>query len=195
MPVLTADGVGLRGRHGWLVRDVELVINSGEIVVITGPPGSGRTSLLLALADRFRLNAGRITHAGPVALGHVPGVHEPDPALTVAEHVRERLLLLGRPLAHASTVLREDAFDLDPMLPGAELTPYQQQLLGLTLARLSFPRLIALDGIDVGLDPDEQEALWAVLAARAGAGTALLTTSRALAADRPATAYPIGGQR
>ncbi|HEX8629423.1 MAG TPA: ATP-binding cassette domain-containing protein [Catenuloplanes sp.] len=195
MPVLTADGVGLRGRRGWLVRDVELRIGSGEIVVITGPPGSGRTSLLLALADRFRLNAGRVIHAGTVALGHVAGVHEPDPALTVAEHVRERLLLLGRPLAHASTVLHEDAFDLDPRLTGAQLTPYQRQLLGLALARLSFPRLIALDGIDVGLDPDEQEALWAVLGARAAAGTAFLATSRALAGDRPATAYPIGDQR
>ncbi|MEV4655584.1 ATP-binding cassette domain-containing protein [Micromonospora sp. NPDC049301] len=96
MVVLEARGLGLRTRRGWVFRDVDLTVGAGELHAIIGTPGSGRTSLLLALADRFPLTEGQLLRHGPVALGQVAGVHEPDPELTVAEHVAERLLLLGR---------------------------------------------------------------------------------------------------
>ncbi|MCO1596070.1 ATP-binding cassette domain-containing protein [Micromonospora sp. RHAY321] len=96
MVVLEASGLGLRTRRGWVFRDVDLTANAGELHAIVGAPGSGRTSLLLALAGHFPTSQGRLRRHGRGALGHVAGVHEPDPELTVAEHIAERLLLLGR---------------------------------------------------------------------------------------------------
>ncbi|MFC4017499.1 ATP-binding cassette domain-containing protein [Micromonospora sp. GCM10011542] len=96
MVVVEASGLGLRTRRGWVFRDVDLAVGAGELHAVTGPPGSGRTSLLLALAGRFPTSEGRLVRHGSAALGQVAGVHEPDPELTVAEHVAERLLLLGR---------------------------------------------------------------------------------------------------
>ena len=85
--VVQARGLGARTRRGWVFRDVDLDVEAGERLTVTGPAGSGRTSLLLALAGCFKTSDGSVHRRGVVALGHVPGVHEPEPALTVAEHI------------------------------------------------------------------------------------------------------------
>src|SRR5690348_6780189 len=96
MAVVSADGLGLRTRRGWVFRDVSLRVEPGELVAVTGPAGSGRTSLLLALAGHFRTTEGTYALAGRAGVGLVPGLNEPERGLTAAEHVQERLLLLGR---------------------------------------------------------------------------------------------------
>src|ERR1700755_2135701 len=98
MSVLMARGVGVRQRRRWLFRDLDVTVEPGEVVAIIGPPGSGRTTALLSLAGRFRLGAGSVA-VSRTALGHVPEVEAPEPVFTVAEHVRERLALLGRAAA------------------------------------------------------------------------------------------------
>ena len=50
MPVLTAAGAGVRHRRRWLFQDLDVSVEPGEIVAVVGPPGSGRTTVLLALA-------------------------------------------------------------------------------------------------------------------------------------------------
>src|SRR5689334_3988203 len=96
MAVLIATGAGVRHHRRWLLRDLDLTVEAGETVAVAGPPGSGRTSTLLALARRLRLSRGEVSLFGTAALGHVAGVNELEPVFTVLEHVRERLALLGR---------------------------------------------------------------------------------------------------
>ncbi|SEB74486.1 ATP-binding cassette domain-containing protein [Streptomyces melanosporofaciens] len=105
---VTAEGLGVRGSHGWAFRGADIAADSGALIAIEGPSGSGRTSLLLTLTGRMRPTEGhgavggfripqqmaRIRRIG--ALAHVPGVTELDPVLTVAEHLRERSLLRRR---------------------------------------------------------------------------------------------------
>ncbi|GAB7043258.1 MULTISPECIES: ATP-binding cassette domain-containing protein [Catenuloplanes] len=172
MPVVEARGLGVRHRREWIFRDVDVDVDEHELCALTGPPGSGRTSLLLALAGRLRVDAGTLCRSGPAALALVPGVHEPEPALTVAEQLRERALLLGR------RDRPETPFGLDPAARVARLTPYRRQLLGLALARLGEPRLIVADDVDLGLDAVERAALRDVLASVAAAGPAVIVTCR-----------------
>ena len=189
MSVLTARGAGVRRRRQWLFRDLDVTVEPGETVAVVGPPGSGRTTVLLALARRFRLSAGRVAVDGAAALGHVPEVSAPEPVFTVAEHVRERLALLGRPLAEAAGVpLR----GLPPGRRGSELTPYEKQVLGLILAGLGDPAVIALDGVDDGLDAAEQAELWRLLDEIAAAGTAVLVTAREIDAARVSAVIRLG---
>ncbi|MDM4723080.1 ATP-binding cassette domain-containing protein [Micromonospora sp. WMMA1363] len=214
--VVEARGLGMRTRRGWVFRDVDLTAARGELHAVIGLPGSGRTSLLLALAGRFPTTHGRLLRHGPAALGHVPGVHEPDPALTVAEHIRERLLLLGPvprrrrqlvPMAalRARRAYRRDAYataisgadltgDLpfDPATRGRDLTPLHRQVLGLVLATLSGPALIVADDVDAGSDPTERAWLWATLAHLADQGYAVLATARALELGTPAVVHRLG---
>ncbi|WP_030020899.1 ATP-binding cassette domain-containing protein [Streptomyces monomycini] len=117
---VTATGYGLRGPRGWVFRDVGLAAQPGSLIAVEGPSGSGRTCLLLALTGRMATTAGTAEVAGlplpkkkaavraVTALAHVPGVTDLEPALTVAEHLRERTLLQRR-FATLSQLLRGGA--------------------------------------------------------------------------------------
>ena len=170
MSVLVAEGLGLRTRRGWVFRDVDLEVHSGDLVALTGPAGSGRTSLLLALAGHFRTSAGTRRLTGRAGIGLVPGINEPESGLTAAEHVRERRLLLGE----------RDGCELlvDPRTLGRDLTPYQRQRLMLALATMGYPELVVADDVDLGLSTAERTELWQVLTDLADQGYAVIATAR-----------------
>lgn len=162
---VVARGLGVRARRGWVFRDVDVDAAPGELIAVTGPSASGRTSLLLALAGHFRTTHGTVTVDGPTALGYVPRVHEPEAGLTVLEHVTERLLLLGRAPwgrgRRAETARRAiDGYPLDSGTLGRDLDAYGSHLLCLALAQLRQPGLIVVDDADVALSAAEHTALW-----------------------------------
>jgi ABC-2 type transport system ATP-binding protein len=184
--VIEARGAGVRHHRRWVFRELDVTVSAGETIAVVGPPGSGRTTVLLALAGRFKLSAGSVSLSGTASLAYVPGVTEPEPVLTVGECVRERLALLGR----SGPV---DLAGLDPSRRAWELSPYEKQILGLVLARVGEPAVIALDGLDIGLDADEQAALWARLAELAGSGIAVIAAARTADPSRVTTLISLGG--
>ncbi len=211
-----AEDFGLRGPRGWAFRSVSFRAEPGSLVAITGPSGSGRTCLLLALTGRMRTAEGTAEVAGLdlprrmagvrriSALGHVPGVSELEPALTVAEHLRERVLLrrrfngslreLLRPTrARAATArTRIDAAlaaaGLDTAaLPKGERTAVrdlerlQALRLSVALALIGGPRLLGVDDTDLKLSDGDREEAWAMLRSVAASGTTVL----AVCSDAP----------
>ena len=198
MAIVSATGLGLRTRRGWVFRDVTLAVEPGELLALTGPAGSGRSSLLLALAGHFRTTTGTHELTGRAGIGYVPGLNEPERGLTAAEHVRERLLLLGqRPRGRgvfANRVIELLAdLPLDEATLGRDLTPYQRQRLMLRLAELprgaGEPALIVADDVDAGLDTAERAWLWRSLEDLAEQGRAVVVTCREPAGK--ATEYPM----
>src|SRR5581483_702481 len=164
--ILTATGVGLRHRREWVFRDLDLTVAPGQLVAVTGPHGSGRTSALLALTGHFKHTHGTVDLAGRVALGWVRGVHEPEPMLTPKDHLSERARLVRRSgfpiLPFANTLARD-------------LSPLEKHLLMVEMAALTQPDLIAVDDIDLHLTPDEQQIL---IEALLKDGRAALVTAR-----------------
>jgi ABC-type multidrug transport system ATPase subunit len=191
--VIVANGVGVRHRGQWIFQDLDLTVQSGQLVALTGPPGSGRTTALLALTGHFRHTHGTVS-VSHAALGFVRGVHEPEPMLTAGEHLDERLRLLGRrslpaPKSHRRCGLRgraahrrviEEAVQRLPFDPGTlarDLSPFEKHLLMVEVAALSRPGLIAVDDIDLHLTEAEQCAL---IAAVHRDGRAALVSARSL---------------
>ena len=125
---------------------------------------------------------------GRAALGYVPGVTDPEPAFTVAEHVRERLALLGGKRRDV------DLHGLDPHEVGRELSPYGKVVLGLVLAEMEEPAVIALDGVDDGLNAAEQTELWRMLAATAERGAVIIVAARELDPERATTLIDLGAK-
>jgi ABC-2 type transport system ATP-binding protein len=199
-PVVRAAGLGLRTRRGWVFRGVDLDVYPGELVALTGPSGSGRSSLLLALAGRFTTSDGTLTRNGRAALGYVPGVSETEPGLTVAEHVEERLLLLGRARwrRRYRRMLVDEALADYP--GGADqlvrtIDTYQQHLLGLVLARLEGPRLIVVDDADADLSTAERADLWRRLRRLADEGIAVVASCREIDPQLPDRTVTLEGNR
>ncbi|RYJ31289.1 ABC-type multidrug transport system, ATPase component [Streptomyces sp. L-9-10] len=216
-----AEDLGLKGARGWAFRHVHLDAAPGTVVVIEGPSGSGRTCLLLALTGRMRPTEGRAEIAGlplPRAmaavrrisgLGPVPGVSDLDPALTVAEHLRERALLqrrfggsprsLLRPRAQRAAEARDridaalTAAGLDTAaLPKGERTSVRdlERLealrLSVALALIGRPRLLAVDDLDLKLSDADRAAAWRLLRSVAEDGTTVLAVCGQAPGDQDA---------
>ncbi|WP_395573622.1 ATP-binding cassette domain-containing protein [Streptomyces sp. BK79] len=206
---VTARGFGLRGPRGWAFRGVEVDAEPGALIAVEGPSGSGRTCLLLALTGRMRPTEGTATVGGlrlprqmsalrrVSALAHVPGVTDLDPALTVAEHLRERALLQRRfgdsvralllPRAERTARARRGidaalaAAGLDPAtLPKGprtavrDLERTEALRLSIALASIGRPRLLGVDDTDLKLSAAERAEVWALLASIAASGTTVV---------------------
>ncbi|MFF0810100.1 ATP-binding cassette domain-containing protein [Streptomyces albogriseolus] len=209
---VVADGLGLKGPRGWAFRDVSADAGPGALIAVAGPSGTGRTCLLLALTGRMKPTEGRAVVGGlelprrmaavrrRSALAHVAGVTDLDPALTVAEHLREQELLqrrfggalprprqLLRPRAerrrerrrHIDEALATAGLDLAALPKGGrtavrDLERVEALRLSLALALLGRPRLLGIDDTDLKLSAAEREEVWEVLRSVTGTGVTVL---------------------
>ncbi|MBQ0864706.1 ATP-binding cassette domain-containing protein [Streptomyces sp. RK75] len=204
-----AEDFGLDGPRGPVFDKVGFTVGAGSLIAVTGPSGSGRTCLLLALTGRMKASRGRAEVAGhPLpkrlaavrrisALGPVPGVNDLDPALTVTEQLRERVLLQRRfdnPLrallrprkeraaasrARLEAALGTAGLDLDALPKGGrtavrDLGRLEELRLSVALALLAEPLLLAVDDLDLKLSESERERAWALLRTVAEQGTTVL---------------------
>ncbi len=74
-PILQAVGAGRRatGSNAWLFRGIDWGIQPSQRIALTGPPGSGKTLLLRALAQLDPLDEGEILWNGlPVPDSNIP---------------------------------------------------------------------------------------------------------------------------
>lgn len=204
-----AEGFGLEGPRGWAFRTVDVEAGPGSLVAIEGPSGSGRTCLLLALTGRMKPTEGHAEVGGLrlprkmaavrriSALGPVPGVSDLDPALTVAEHLRERALMqrrfdgslraLLRPPGERTAAARariEEALasvglDVDALPKGGrtavrDLERLEALRLSVALALIGRPRLLAVDDADLKLSEADRAQAWGLLRGVAAEGTTVL---------------------
>ncbi len=70
--LVRARSVGVHRGGRWLIRDVSLEIQPGEVVTVVGPNGAGKSTLLKALLGALRLDAGSVTRAPGSRVGYVP---------------------------------------------------------------------------------------------------------------------------
>lgn len=95
--LIALDDVAIRRGGRIVVEGVTFALEKGECCVLRGANGSGKTSLLRAIAGFAHPAAGRITRdlkTGAAFLGHADGVKA---ALTGAENLRFWAALYGAP--------------------------------------------------------------------------------------------------
>ncbi|MBB4910322.1 ATP-binding cassette domain-containing protein [Actinophytocola algeriensis] len=182
--MIEATGLGLRTRHGWVFRDVDLTVAAGEVAAVAGPSGSGRTMLLLALAGRARPSAGELRVGDAVSrpdirrqvtVARATGAVELDPDLTVGDSRREAgLLFYGADLDRAEELA---GLDLDSATVVGDLAPDDLALFSLALAAAGQPAALVLDDVDLRATPAQQHRIWAGLRAVAGTGIAVVASA------------------
>ncbi|WP_192827117.1 hypothetical protein [Actinopolyspora erythraea] len=141
-----AVGAGVTGPHGTLLEPTSLRARSGELLLATGPPRSGRTALALLLAGRLRPGTGTVLRNGrrdpaglrrTVAVVDAPGVTEPEGSIELREVVAEGLGIAGQPFGAGAvrTWLAERGLRQQAGLRFEQLPPHCRTRVLLDLAR------------------------------------------------------------
>jgi ABC-2 type transport system ATP-binding protein len=169
---------------------VQLDLQAGEVVALTGSNGAGKTTLLLCLSGLLRPTTGRITVEGfdlylnereaKSRLAFVPDVPRFYPELTAWEHLR--FIAMAHAVmdgfeARAEKLLREfDLWEARDLYPQSYSRGMRLKL-GLLLALIRPLRVILLDEPTSALDPDSVGLVEdKILDLRAAGAAVLLST-------------------
>lgn len=193
MTAITAVGLCARGQRGPIFQSVDAYIPASSLAAVVGRGRSGRTSLLLALAGRFRLLSGRLkvgryeTPQDLKAIRQVVAVTRAHPAIELDQqlHVRELLTerqAIGGPEVKGRfrTACELEGLTVHPETRVEELEPTDRLLLALALALAEDPTAVVVDDVDAGSTPNDVDRVWASLRTVANAGPTVVASSSAL---------------
>ncbi|MGH8878933.1 MAG: ABC transporter ATP-binding protein [Stackebrandtia sp.] len=183
---LVAENLSAEGFEGPVFSSVSVAARRGELVVILGIAGTGRTALLLALSGRFRQQGGSVTVAGDprparirerIALAGAPPAVEVDENLTVAAVLTESALVGSVPVAEIRRRCGELGLSLDSGLAFGQLSRVDQTLLLLASAWAQNCPAVAIDDLDSGVDDAGAARLWEAARLVADDGRLVLATA------------------
>ena len=164
--MLSMTGVNQYYGGSHILRDVDLQAEAGQITVVLGRNGVGKTTLLKSLMGLVPIRTGSIALGGlalekatpyeraRAGLGYVPQGREIFARLTVEEN-----LLMGLAGKPAGTPLPQEIFEWFPVLHemrkrrGGDLSGGQQQQLAIGRALAAGPKVLVLDEPTEGIQP------------------------------------------
>jgi urea transport system ATP-binding protein len=164
--MLSMTGVNQYYGGSHILRDVDLQAEAGQITVVLGRNGVGKTTLLKSLMGLVPIRTGSIALGGQAlekatpyeraraGLGYVPQGREIFARLTVEEN-----LLMGLAGKPAGTPLPQEIFEWFPVLHemrkrrGGDLSGGQQQQLAIGRALAAGPKVLVLDEPTEGIQP------------------------------------------
>ncbi len=172
------------------VKGIDLHVEPGELVCLIGANGAGKTTTLRAITGLVRASAGRVVFDGADITGRrvhdiarlgmalVPEGRGVFPQLSIEENLAMGAYARSDAAGVAADI--ERAFTLFPRLKerrrqtAGTLSGGEQQMLAISRALMSRPRLLLLDEPSMGLAPLMVEKIFEVVRAIAAEGVTLL---------------------
>ncbi len=168
------------------MEDISFQVQAGEIFGIVGPNGAGKTTTVECLTGLRRPDSGQLSVLGmdpqrqAQGLRQVIGVQLQQAALPEDLKVWEALDLFASFYTHPldwRTLLEPWGLAEKRNARFASLSGGQKQRLFIALALINNPRLVFLDELTTGLDPQARRATWEMIEALRTAGkTVVLVT-------------------
>ena len=172
---------GLLCRYGKVVavRQLSMVVGRGELVTLIGANGAGKSTTLKAISGLIAPAAGRITFLGEditgasarrilkLGIAHCPEGRRIFPYLSVRENLEMGCYLRGDKAGIAADMAR--LFERFPILrqrseqPAGTLSGGEQQMLAISRALMSRPKLVLFDEPSLGLAPNLVERTFEII--------------------------------
>jgi branched-chain amino acid transport system ATP-binding protein len=177
--ILSIKDLSVRYGKALAVDNVSLKIEEGQVTILVGANGAGKTSILNVISGLVPAASGEVVYAGKNIRGAAPHtiaraglVHVPEgrrlfPQLTVLDNLR-----LGATSRSAKDEIKKDIaslFEHFPMLgpkqgqKAGSLSGGQQQILAIGRALMAKPRLLMLDEPCLGLAPVVIEEMYEII--------------------------------
>ncbi|MGE7860066.1 ABC transporter ATP-binding protein [Bacillus mobilis] len=177
------------------IKNIDLQIHPGELVIIVGESGAGKTTLLKLMTGLYKPSNGSIVYYGNEARMTTVWQEPRFFRTTVkdnmyfGEEYLEDQLEKNIELVNVKPIIRDLPGGIETVLhkSGEEFSGGERKRLALLRAIASNPNLIMLDEPTAGLDPDNQEVVWNMLKGLGRNVTRVVTThdvERAMIADR-----------
>ncbi|MFC7076056.1 ABC transporter ATP-binding protein [Haloarcula halophila] len=166
-PILELQGVTAAYDSTPILREVDLSVQSGEIVGVMGKNGVGKTTLMKTVIGLLEPVYGTVSYDGTDVTGHdaderaragigyIPQGRDVFPKLTVEQNIK-----MGETVnADSSETLYDEIYDYFPILEerasqqAGTLSGGQQQMLAIARALVSNPDLLLLDEPSEGIQP------------------------------------------
>ncbi|KAI8936079.1 hypothetical protein NX059_007578 [Plenodomus lindquistii] len=162
------------------VDNFSMQARKGQIMVLLGANGSGKSTTLDAIAGLNSLTSGSIEIDGTGGLGLCPQKNVMWDELTVFEHVRIFNQLKSTGAYDDKTVIEDlvRACDLGHKITArsSTLSGGQKRKLQLAMMFTGGSKVCCVDEVSSGLDPLSRRKIWEILLAERGDRTFLLTT-------------------
>ncbi len=181
------------------VRGLSLEVNQGELVSLIGANGAGKTTTLKAISGVLPPSGGRVTFEGEditrasarrvleLGIAHCPEGRRVFPYMTVRENLE-----MGSYLRHDTAGIEADMNRLYERFPilaerreqaAGTLSGGEQQMLAISRALMSRPKLVLFDEPSLGLAPNIVEKTFDIIRQiRAEGVTVVMVEQNALAA-------------
>ena len=197
--MLNIEGLECRYGNVAAVRDLSLEVRKGELISLIGANGAGKTTTLKAISGVLAPSAGRIVFEGEditrasarrvleLGIAHCPEGRRMFPYMTVRENL-EMGCYLRRDKAGIEADMRR-LFERFPILgerstqAAGTLSGGEQQMLAISRALMSRPKLLMFDEPSLGLAPNIVERMFDIIRQiRAEGVTVMMVEQNAAAA-------------
>jgi branched-chain amino acid transport system ATP-binding protein len=197
--VLSVENLECRYGKVAAVRRVSLEVKKGELVSLIGANGAGKTTTLKAVSGVLRASGGRVRFEGEditnasarrilnLGIAHCPEGRRVFPYMSVRENLEMGCYLRSDKAGIAADLAR--LFERFPILAerraqaAGTLSGGEQQMLAISRALMSRPKLVLFDEPSLGLAPNIVERTFDIIAGiRAEGVTVVMVEQNALAA-------------
>ena len=188
MSMLTVENINVYYGQIHAIKDVSFEVNEGEIVSLIGSNGAGKSTALKTISGLLRSRTGSIRFLDQ-EIGHEEAyrlvgrglAHVPEGRrIFLAMTVEENLQMGGYTAGKATEARVQDVFARFPRLKerrnqiAGTLSGGEQQMLAMSRALMSHPKLMMLDEPSMGLAPILVDQIFEIIKELHKQGTTIL---------------------